>query len=73
MLNKSFIFDAHCPISSNSKWLTDNSKGTAQKGIYLNALSLMIIPIPPLAEQARIVEQIHIAYKQLDLISNALL
>ena len=43
------------------KWLTDNSKGTAQKGIYLNALSLMIIPIPPLAEQARIVEQIHIA------------
>ena len=55
------------------KWLTDNSKGTAQKGIYLNALSLMIIPIPPLAEQARIVEQIYIAYKQLDLISNALL
>ena len=54
------------------KWLTDNSKGTAQKGIYLNALSLMIIPIPPLAEQARIVEHIHIAYKQLDLISNAL-
>lgn len=33
----------------------------------------MIIPIPPLAEQARIVELIHIAYKQLDLISNALL
>ena len=55
------------------KWLTDNSKGTAQKGIYLNALSLMIIPIPPLAEQARIVELIHIAYKHLDLISNALL
>ena len=55
------------------KWLTDNSKGTAQKGIYLNALSLMIIPIPPLEEQARIVERIHITYKQLDLISNALL
>ena len=30
-------------------------------------------PIPPLAEQSRIVEQISIAYKQLDLISNALL
>ena len=29
-------------------------------------------PIPPLAEQSRIVEQISIAYKQLDLISNAL-
>ena len=30
-------------------------------------------PIPPLAEQKRIVEQISIVYKQLDLISNALL
>ena len=55
------------------KWLNDNSKGTAQKGIYLNALSIMVIPIPPLAEQERIVEQISTAYKQLDFISNALL
>ena len=30
-------------------------------------------PIPPLAEQARIVEQIAVAFKQLDIISNALL
>ena len=54
------------------KWLNDNSKGTAQKGIYLNALSLMIIPIPPLTEQGKIVEKISTAYKLLDLISEAL-
>lgn len=55
------------------KWLNDNSKGTAQKGIYLNALSMMAVPIPPLEEQSRIVEQITVAFDQLDLISNALL
>ena len=54
------------------KWLDDNSKGTAQKGIYLNALSTMAVPVPPLEEQSRIVEQITIAFEQLDLISNAL-
>ena len=32
-----------------------------------------IFPLPPLAEQIRIVERIHIAYKQLDLILNSLL
>ena len=55
------------------KWLNDNSKGTAQKGIYLNAISMMAVPIPPLEEQSRIVEQITVAFDQLDLISNALL
>jgi len=54
------------------KWLNDNSKGTAQKGIYLNALSLMTIPIPPLAEQVRIVEQISSVYNQLNKILEAL-
>ena len=53
------------------KWLNDNSKGTAQKGIYLNALSLMTIPIPPLAEQVRIVEQISSVYNQLNKILEA--
>ena len=32
--------------------------GTAQKGFYLNQLSECIIPLPPLAEQKRIVEKI---------------
>ena len=54
------------------KWLNDNSKGTAQKGIYLKAHSLMTIPIPPLAEQVRIVEQISSVYNQLNKILEAL-
>ena len=55
------------------KWINDNSKGTAQKGIYLNALSIMTVPIPPLDEQLRIVKQISIFFEQLDLISSSLL
>ena len=34
---------------------------------------LMTIPLPPVSEQSRIVDQISITYKQIDLISNALL
>ena len=38
------------------KWLNENSKGTAQKGIYLNTLSTLMIPIPPLNEEQEIVK-----------------
>ena len=38
------------------KWLSENSKGTAQKGIYLNTLSTLMIPIPPLNEEQEIVK-----------------
>ena len=34
------------------------STGTAQKGFYLNQLAAMAIPLPPLAEQHRIVEKL---------------
>ena len=33
-------------------------KGTAQKGIYLNKISLLNVPIPPLVEQRRIVAKV---------------
>jgi len=35
-----------------------NAKGTAQKGIYLGKLSLMLIAVPPIEEQHRIVAKV---------------
>ena len=40
-------------------YFLENSKGTAQLGIYLNKLSLLYVAIPPLAEQKRIVEKVN--------------
>lgn len=37
------------------QFLTDEARGVAQKGIYLNQLKAIEIPIPPLSEQQRIV------------------
>jgi type I restriction enzyme S subunit len=37
------------------KYLTDEARGVAQKGIYLNQLKDIEIPLPPLPEQQRIV------------------
>ncbi|GGS37067.1 hypothetical protein GCM10008961_30900 [Deinococcus knuensis] len=39
-------------------YFADNAKGTAQKGIYLKALSQTPIPLPPLAEQVRISDKL---------------
>ena len=36
----------------------EHGKGTAQKGIYLGKLGELTVPIPPLAEQARIVARV---------------
>lgn len=40
------------------KELIENSSGTAQKGIYLNTLKALKIPLAPVEEQNRIVEKI---------------
>jgi len=39
-------------------YLIHNAKGTAQKGFYLNQLERLIITVPPLAEQQRIVAKL---------------
>lgn len=47
------LVSPHCML-----YFDTNSKGTAQKGIYLAKLGLMEIVIPPLAEQHRIVAKV---------------
>lgn len=48
------------------KLLTDNAKGTAQKGVYLKTLRELPIPLPPLQEQHRIVAKIEELFSELD-------
>ncbi|MDP3444072.1 MAG: restriction endonuclease subunit S [Ignavibacteria bacterium] len=48
------------------KLLTDNAKGTAQKGVYLKTLRELPIPLPPLPEQQRIVSRIEELFSELD-------
>ncbi|WP_212895906.1 restriction endonuclease subunit S, partial [Capnocytophaga canis] len=38
--------------------MINNSKGTAQKGIYLASLKELFFPLPPLSEQKRIVAKV---------------
>ncbi|MBO5865695.1 MAG: restriction endonuclease subunit S [Bacteroidaceae bacterium] len=47
----------HCLIARNAS-LNENAHGIAQKGIYLRQLSQIPIPVPPLAEQERIVAEL---------------
>lgn len=47
----------YCIIGKNTT-LNEESHGIAQKGIYLKQLSQIPIPIPPLAEQERIVAEL---------------
>lgn len=56
-INSEYFYFA---IISNSfkKQILNNAKGTTQKGIYLKKLANLIIPLPPLAEQKRIVAKI---------------
>ena len=45
-------------LQSYSKFFEERAKGTAQLGIYLNTLSNILIPLPPIQEQERIVNKI---------------
>lgn len=49
-------------------FMIDNATGAAQLGFYLNKLEKLLIPLPPNAEQKRIVEKIEQAFSILDTI-----
>ena len=53
--------------------LLNYSKGTAQKGVYLKTLGSLTFPLPPLAEQYRIVEKIEELFSELDKAQESLL
>ena len=53
-------------------WLNTNAKGNAQVGIYLKDLTKLSFPLPPLAEQKRIVAAIETTFLQLDEILNSI-
>ena len=52
-------------LQSMLERLVDGSQGAAQKGIYLKALRVLPIPIPPLEEQKRIVAVLDAAFEGL--------
>ena len=55
-----------------NEWLISNAKGNAQLGIYLKDLAKLIIPLPPIEEQFRIVETIEKVFARLDSIIDSL-
>ena len=48
------------------KKLNENATGTVQKGIYLNVIKQLEIPLAPFEEQSRIVEKIEELFSELD-------
>ena len=47
-------------------FISDNAKGTAQKGFYLSSVEQLFVPLAPLAEQQRIVDRIESLFAKLD-------
>ena len=57
-----YIFNSYLKRYLDSPYVqsfvNEHSSGTAQRGFYLNQMELLIVPLPPLPEQRRIVEKI---------------
>ena len=64
------VFNYYLKYSFDSPFfqslIVEKSTGTAQRGFYLNQLEDSIIPLPPLAEQHRIVAKIEEVFKEID-------
>lgn len=53
--------------------MIEDAKGTAQKGIYLEKLNNILVPIPPLEEQVQIVKRVSFLMSQIDKVEEKLL
>ena len=62
-LNKEYIYYA---IQSNRNNLQEQSAGGAQKNINQKIVNNLLIPLPPLAEQKRIVAKIEELFAEID-------
>ena len=47
-------------------YVDEHSSGTAQKGFYLNQMELLLVPLPPLSEQRRIVTKLEELLHEID-------
>ncbi len=67
LINSKYLKNAlDIPFVQN--FMEANATGAAQLGFYLNKLEKILIPLPPLAEQQRIVARIEQAFSVLDTI-----
>ena len=67
LLQKEYIYYA---IQANRSNLQEQSAGGAQKNINQKIVNELIIPLPPLAEQKRIVEKIEQLFEEIDKLKN---
>ena len=51
-------------------FMQTNATGTAQKGFYLNQVANLLIPVPPLAEQQRIVDKVNKLMEFIETLAN---
>ena len=67
---QTFVFNYYLKYSFDCPFfqslIDDKATGTAQRGFYLNQLEDAIIPLPPLAEQKRIVAKIEEVFAEID-------
>ncbi|MHA8263778.1 restriction endonuclease subunit S [Lactobacillaceae bacterium Melli_B3] len=72
---KTFIYNnflsSYLTSPNAFSYYNDKSKGTAQKGVYLNSIRNMPIPLPPLPEQKKIVQKLDSLLPKIDEFNNS--
>lgn len=69
ILNNNYVATCVFPSSYMQSILEEEATGTAQKGVYLNQIKELLLPLPPLAEQKRIVAKVDSLFALIDQLS----